>query len=248
MKKNVMLKIASVLMVAVLLTTCAISSTFAKYTSSATKSTGTARVANWGIDISTTTPSLFANEYVIGEKTYVKSSGTDMVVAPGSKNEDTSACSFGITVTGKPEVAFELSATINVSLNNWSVDNGTYYCPLIIKVNGEAVETDGITTAAGYEEAIEDKIASILFGKTMDENDGDTNVYTQEYAAATTEDFSTKSCYVTWEWPFESNNDVNDTKLGNNTTKGTISFDYTITATQISGAASATPKAPATQG
>lgn len=46
MKKNVMMRVASALLVAVLMTTCAISGTFAKYTSTTT-GTGTARVAKW---------------------------------------------------------------------------------------------------------------------------------------------------------------------------------------------------------
>ena len=47
MKTNKMMRIASVLLVAVLLTTCSISGTFAKYVSQAT-GTDTARVAYWG--------------------------------------------------------------------------------------------------------------------------------------------------------------------------------------------------------
>ena len=48
MKKNVMMRVASALLVAVLMTTCAISGTFAKYTSSKTDS-DSARVAVWGL-------------------------------------------------------------------------------------------------------------------------------------------------------------------------------------------------------
>ena len=53
MKKNKMLRIASVLLVAVLLSTCAISGTFAKYTSSATL-TSTATVAKWSVEVNDT--------------------------------------------------------------------------------------------------------------------------------------------------------------------------------------------------
>ena len=51
MKKNKMMRIASVLLVAVLLSTCAISGTFAKYVTSDSGS-DTARVAKWGVEIS----------------------------------------------------------------------------------------------------------------------------------------------------------------------------------------------------
>lgn len=50
MKKNKMMRIASVLLVAVLLSTCAISGTFAKYTSSTT-ATSTATVAKWDVKL-----------------------------------------------------------------------------------------------------------------------------------------------------------------------------------------------------
>ena len=49
MKKNKMMRIASVLLVAVLLSTCTISGTFAKYASTASQ-TATASVATWDID------------------------------------------------------------------------------------------------------------------------------------------------------------------------------------------------------
>ena len=47
MKKNRMMRLASVLLVCVLLTTSVISGTFAKYVTSV-ESTDEARVANWG--------------------------------------------------------------------------------------------------------------------------------------------------------------------------------------------------------
>ena len=50
MKKNKTMRLASGLLVAVLLTTCAISGTFAKYVSDATNS-DTARVAKWSIEV-----------------------------------------------------------------------------------------------------------------------------------------------------------------------------------------------------
>lgn len=53
MKKNRMMRLASILLVCVLLTTSVISGTFAKYTSSAT-ATDTARVAKWDIKLNDT--------------------------------------------------------------------------------------------------------------------------------------------------------------------------------------------------
>lgn len=50
MKKNKIMRIASVLLVAVILTTCAISGTFAKYVTSGSGS-DTARVAKFGVTV-----------------------------------------------------------------------------------------------------------------------------------------------------------------------------------------------------
>ena len=61
MKKNKMMRIASVLLVAVLISTCAISGTFAKYVTRA-EGTDTARVAKWGI-LLTVEGSAFADKY-----------------------------------------------------------------------------------------------------------------------------------------------------------------------------------------
>ena len=50
MKKNRMMRVASALLVAVLLTTCAISGTFAKYVTTESGS-DFARVAKWGVNV-----------------------------------------------------------------------------------------------------------------------------------------------------------------------------------------------------
>ena len=61
MKKNKMMRIASILMVAVLVSTCAVSGTFAKYVTS-DSGKDTARVAKWGISI-LASGDLFAETY-----------------------------------------------------------------------------------------------------------------------------------------------------------------------------------------
>ena len=63
MKKNTMMRVASALLVAVLLTTCAISGTFAKYVSSA-ETSDTARVAKWGWGTTSIAIDLFDDTYV----------------------------------------------------------------------------------------------------------------------------------------------------------------------------------------
>ena len=86
MKKNLMMRVASALLVAVLLTTCAISGTFAKYVTSAT-SNDHARVAYWGFQSSNTLDitNLFSDSYKDSTgANVVKSADGDDVIAPGT--------------------------------------------------------------------------------------------------------------------------------------------------------------------
>ena len=242
MKKNAMLKIAAILMVAVLLTTCAISSTFAKYvTSVPATTTNTARVANWGITMTSETPALFKADYQKDSASMATSAnGTDLILAPGTANDATNA--FKLSITGKPEVRFNLTATVNVTLANWEVNGGEYYCPIVVKVNGTAVTAGA--DAAEYEDNIEDAIAAAIFGATV--NDTTDTQYTKEYAPnevefgtpvdpAQPEGAKKNSVYVTWEWPTETSaaNNEKDTALGNASTKATISISYALTAEQV---------------
>ena len=118
MKKNMMMRMASVLLIAVLMSTCAISGTFAKYVTS-DSATDTARVAKFGVVV-TAEGSLFSKTYVEqadgnvpGDADLtVRSSDEDKLVAPGTQNDE------GITfeVTGTPEVSVSVSVVIeNVS-------------------------------------------------------------------------------------------------------------------------------------
>jgi len=118
--KNKMMRIASVLMVAVILSVCAVSGSFAKYVTSF-EGTDTARVARWGVVMSVEGDGLsaFATEYESDDESYnpvasdpdskvtVLSANTDKVVAPGTKGE-----SAKVTLKGTPEVAVRLSFNI----------------------------------------------------------------------------------------------------------------------------------------
>ena len=62
MKKNRMMRLASILLICVLLTTSVISGTFAKYVTADTGSDN-ARVAKWGVELIVTGDNLFSNSY-----------------------------------------------------------------------------------------------------------------------------------------------------------------------------------------
>lgn len=140
MKKNKMMRLASGLLVAVLITTSTISGTFAKYVTTDSAS-DSARVAKWGVMLAAD-GYLFDDTYklasnipgedgddaaalsVVSDTTaFAPYTKGENIVAPGTENND------GITfsITGKPEVDVSVSVAYT-TLNNADKDiflNGT---------------------------------------------------------------------------------------------------------------------------
>ena len=110
MKKNKMMRLASILLVCVLLTTSVISGTFAKYTST-TNISDTARVAKWGWGDTKITLDLFDQKYAGTDGDTVQSRDDDNVIAPGTSKSApivwTAAASF------QPEVDYKLTFAVN---------------------------------------------------------------------------------------------------------------------------------------
>lgn len=224
MKKNKMMRAASFLLVAVLLTTSVISGTFAKYVTTATGS-DTARVAKWGVTV-TANGSTFAQEYATDDNNVVGaiaksvvSTDTDKLVAPGTKGN-----MVAMTLAGIPEVAVNVKYEAALTLSGWSVDGGgTKYCPIAITVGAETFKIgDNAADIAELETKVEAAIAA----------------YSKDYAPHT--DLSVESAVATpdvsWTWDFEGNDDVKDTFLGNQAANGnasTIELTVTTTVTQI---------------
>lgn len=240
MKKNLMMRAASALLVMVLLTTCIISGTFAKYTTGATGS-DSARVAKFGVEI-TANGSMFSEHYNAGDAATnangvatavtgsVDSSVTgEKVLAPGTKGTMAS-----MTLTGTPEVKVQVAYSGTVTLNGkWLAKqseadaNATYYCPLKVTVGTTELYGLNYSSEADFKKAIEDAIKA--------------NATTKTYEAGT--DLSGKNndaLAISWEWAFEGGNgdkvhrtDYADTYLGNATDKGNITIEVTTTVTQV---------------
>ena len=216
MKKNAMLKIAAILMVAVLLTTCAISSTFAKYTTTGAAGTASARVAKWGVTIDTTITDLFVDKYDAGSEDEVIGFEAADVVAPGT----TGSVTLATSVTGTPEVAVEVTTAAEVTLSNWEVEDA-WYCPLAFTVNGQTKCGNEFDDAAAFEAWIEGEIAKA----------------TKQYPAGT--DLSAATDFdlaISWTWAFTGavdQTDANDTALGDAATPAEVEISITQTVTQI---------------
>lgn len=240
MKKNTMMRLASVLLVAVLLSTCAISGTFAKYVTEGS-ATDSARVAKWGVNI-VAEGNAFAGNYYSYENgngihtemnvsTDTVNSEGGNVVAPGTHG---GMASF--VITGKPEVDFRVDYSANFSIGDQWTDGTNYYCPIIIhvtKLDGSVTSVYGTNypDAADFAEAVNQTIADASF--RCDAGTDLTAMYN-----------SNSKVSVSWEWPFETGaddaakaaNNVKDTYLGNQAANGNAAqlyLEITATATQI---------------
>lgn len=235
-KKNWTMRAAVLMLALVLITSCFVGGTFAKYVTSGTGGDN-ARVAKWGVTVTAhETGDIFAKSYdntVIAEGEY-------KVIAPGTKKDNAAL----VTLRGKPEVSVKVTYNADsFSLTgNWKgADNDdTFYCPLIIKVTGKVggvAKTETINCAdkeraADVETAVKNAVAAC--SATYDPK--------TDLSSATVDGDGLK---ISWEWPFESGetnpkqNDVKDTYLGNQAATATglsipaIHVQVTATVTQI---------------
>lgn len=210
MKKNIALRLASGLMLSCLLSTCVISGTFAKYTTS-DSANDSARVAKFGVSIDVSSVgTTFAEKY----NDTADSAGTQVVsstkvVAPGTNGK-----LADVSITGTPEVKVNVSYTITVDLTGtWADKDGNYYCPLTIdNKNGMSYKT-----VEEFEGALSKTVSTeVAVGDLLD--------ITYDYD---------------WAWDFykSDENDKKDTYLGNlaadtdesNDPKITISIAVTVT-------------------
>ncbi len=232
MKKTRTMRMAAVLFALVLITSCFVGNTFAKYVAS-DEATDTARVAKFGVTIEadTTADDMFLTEYETHDTVYggtysVDTSTDDKLVAPGT------AGSFGgFIVTGEPEVAVRIAYTLDeMELLNWEVTEGSstvFYCPIVFTVGSDEVDGTDYDSADSLIEALTETIAA----------------YSEDYDP-NTDLSSIADLSISWEWLFETGddddaiaaNDIKDTALGDAAAAGnepTISMKVSCTVTQI---------------
>ena len=199
MKKNNVMRIASALLVAVLLTTCAISGTFAKYTTSSTGN-ASARVAKWGFDAPATIN--FDNLFLAEYKNGAVSSDED-VVAPGTSGSVTITLVANGDVT-ETEVAYRFDATIAKS----NETDDALLAKLVWKLNDQIVGTEG---------TFDDLVAAI--------NELDGNYYPGEEGP----DATTLKISWEWPFYENETADTEDTNLGRTDAKVGITFTFSAT-------------------
>lgn len=261
MKKNIMMRLASFLLVAVLISTSAISGTYAKYV---TKAEGkeAARVAEWGVQVGVkgfddVNDGLFLKAYAADDTaTAIKTTveAEEKVVAPGTKNNN----SIELTLTGKPEVAVNVEIKVTDKNGNAPVDvvlpAGVDYTDWTKSVNG--VYSEKFENAQDYHPIVFTLIDNNSPGVPLVKNGTLAQIETflesknGEYDPNT--DLSTifaengsGKYTLTWAWDFDANGagtyDKQDTLLGNiaaglDTVSGAstaIDFAISISVTQI---------------
>lgn len=235
LKKNWTLRAAVLMLALVLITSCFVGGTFAKYVTSGS-GTDSARVAKFGVTV-TANGDVFAKEYDTNDQTVVGTIAksvisTDKVVAPGTtSNGDFVAA----TITGTPEVAVRVSYKLDAAslqLENWKDADDEFYCPLVFRVKNN----NGNTVISGMEFQTAEAMKAALVNAVA--------AYTKDYAPGT--DLSGKAAEtltISWEWPFETGadgdkpaNNVKDTFLGDEAAAGraaTVSLTLATTVTQI---------------
>lgn len=251
MKKNKMMRIASVLLIAALLSTSVISGTFAKYVT--TKSiSDTARVAKFGVNI-TADGSLFEEKYDIGvtdAQTTVLSASSDDVVAPGTKNET----GLTFSISGDPEVDVHIDFVMDADSYDVCLPAGTYNNLTGIGESTFTVAADGyhplkfylkkdgtvVTGCNGVPlSAIREYLNTTFSGGTMS-----TIHASNDSGASLANAFGTYT--LTWEWPF-SVNDAADTFLGQYAADSSIELPTGVSASDIKLGASVTISITVTQ-
>ncbi len=155
MKTNKFMRIASVLLVAVVLTTCAISGTFAKYTSEATV-VGSATVAKWsfeveGEEIAVTGDATSVNFDLF--ETFTDDNVKGKLLAPGTTGSFTIDCQNKSEVTAEYTITFEATNTSSIPVeysvdgkDGWSKDIST----LNVSTTTAAMNASAATTHTFY--------------------------------------------------------------------------------------------------
>ena len=232
--KNKFLKIAALVLMLCIATTCVIGTSFAKYVTGA-EGEDYARVAKWGVKIDIDGDDMFHNTYAADDtalagKLSVHSNSIDQVFAHCTSGSTT------FTITGNPEVAANVSIEFDyasdIVLPAGSVENQTDdYYPVVFTLkqtkgfDGNAMD---VTVASGNLQNIKAAI----------------NGFSQNYDAEALD--LDAEFVLSWEWAYESTDNVNDAKdtlLGDiivdptaATVAGTstrLEYELSITVTQL---------------
>lgn len=217
MKKNVMMRLASFLLVAVLISTSAISGTYAKYVTSDTGS-DKARVAKWGVTVEIEDTSNFSKEYQThdsdakadGVAVSVLTTGAMNIVAPGTSSEDVDG-DFTFKIAGTPEVATKVDIEMKVNHDIY-LGADTYDDPTTKDVDSFEVAKTYYPVVFTLKNSKDETVAEGNLAEIAKEFNAESAYHAANVAIDETYTLS-------WAWDFDDNgvgtNDAADTLLGN---------------------------------
>jgi len=236
-KKHWTLRAAGLLFALVLITSCFVGGTFAKYVTSKSAS-DIARVARFGVVIEAHDNTAFKTTYdtdTAGISSVVTST-TDSLVAPGTGEDNTAT----LSITGKPEVAVHVALSMtgtDVVLNKGKYPDLTTpdpkdtftlnepYYPVVF-----TLKQNGTKLASG----------------TINDINAELGKLSEDCAPGTDLGTVAGTYTLSWEWKFEGGNDQADTLLGTLATSATavpgvgvgnyspsVHLELTATVTQI---------------
>lgn len=248
-KKNWTMRAAVLLLALVLITSCFVGGTFAKYVTSGSGS-DTARVAKFGVTVSVSDNTMFKTQYktkddnvldvenTVIEYSVNSKNGTDKLVAPGTSENDT----LTFSVTGEPEVAVDVQLKLNVNSDVF-LKNGTYRDYTTADANKSFTLTENYTPVVF---TLKNGTNVVATGTLADINTK-LNELSGNYTPNTNLTDKLGTYTLSWTWAFEdaaTTNNAADTLLGNlaagtvtdvdtNNYSTNIDFALTATVTQI---------------
>ena len=207
MKKNVMRRVASIMLVLVLMTSSVISGTFAKYVTDVTTD-DSARVARWGVEF-VTNSDLFATQYDYKDTpngvagTYsVESKAGGNVVAPGTEGKG-----YNFTTVGDPEVSYKVTFDVADGAETIYLDD---YYPVEFELT---IGGTDYSIASGAAADLVNAIENCCYMYDVDEE----KYYISVDKGSNWTEYTGSGIPVldlTWSWAFEQGKDVEDTTLG----------------------------------
>lgn len=208
MRKNRIMRLASAMLVFTIVTTCAISGTFAKYTSTASGS-DTATVAKWSFE-------------AIGEDIAVTGGKTDLKFKLFDTVKDTAGADESDVKAGK--IAPGTSGSFAIKVKNTSEVTAQYTIKLE-ETNGSDIPLQYSLDGQTWSDSIAELSTTDLTDKTLAMESGEAThtVYWRWVYEGTT------------SGAHASQTDATDTTLGiaAQTTAPTVTIEATITATQV---------------
>ncbi len=239
--KNKFMRIAAVMLMLCLVTTCAISGTFAKYTTSVDGS-DTARVAYWGWNKAAAEiklSELFTTSYDVtaaDDAKTVVSVNDDNVIAPGTGNSATFKFQYtpnAAETANAPEVDYTF--VVETTGSTTDAANAILTNPNIQWKLSVAGDTGVAYTVPSGNKALNEwgtyaeLIANI---EALDGNKTDNKYESQTLPAA----FDGEEVWtVSWQWIYstDATQDEADTVMGNQATLAEVTVAIKITATQL---------------